>query len=590
MTAGEGPGDRRARGASRTIECMDQLESRHHLARTSHRSSPSSPDRDAARRGHRRPCARPRQPRRRRAGHRPAAPPARASPMRPAAPPAAAATGPDATRQGDPGRRAQPRPGPRADPEVVDALWPLLTPELTNDDAGAANRPVVATGASSHGCSGVTPPPGCSSRRRSPPSSSSACRARSSGWGRSARSTSPSSASCRSSPGGSTSDSSASGPARCGTSTCSTCTASGWTSPQHLPQPPVNSVYYRDWFDGRRRDAEPASEHLPAEVRRLLRAMRLAIRRGLAGQEREPSSPSCSPRSSSPSAGPPLLWNGTFAEDPTTTLEMLGFGFLGAYVFDVQMLARRFFQSDLKPSAYTSAVLRVVVVLIIVLVMHQLPLFSGAASGERSGRSVRRRAVPDRRVASAQPARGRSCAGAVPTLRSQLPAERSRGTERLVRGPPARGGHRGHAEPGQRQHGRRPPAHPGARRPARRLARPGAPLSPPPPAPQGRPTRRAHPRRAGFVRRAQRDDIPQGVPDRRRRSAHRCSGPTGDEAGRRRHAGSDRGVPHDRPLLHDDPALRPILAWRDREGATPEQLPPPIALAPDVAADERRSA
>ena len=53
-----------------------------------------------------------------------------------------------------------------------------------------------------------------------------------------------------------------------------------------------------------------------------------------------------------------LLWNRAFAQAPSTTLAVLGFGFLGAYLFDVQMLARRFYQSDLKPSAYVSAVLR----------------------------------------------------------------------------------------------------------------------------------------------------------------------------------------------------------------------------------------
>jgi hypothetical protein len=49
-------------------------------------------------------------------------------------------------------------------------------------------------------------------------------------------------------------------------------------------------------------------------------------------------------------------------ESPTLPLETLRFGFLGAYFYVVQMLVRRYFQDDLKASAYLNATLRVVVV------------------------------------------------------------------------------------------------------------------------------------------------------------------------------------------------------------------------------------
>ena len=53
-----------------------------------------------------------------------------------------------------------------------------------------------------------------------------------------------------------------------------------------------------------------------------------------------------------------LLWDGTFLDGPPTTgADIVAYGFLGAYLFDIQMLMRRFFQSDLKPSAYASAAL-----------------------------------------------------------------------------------------------------------------------------------------------------------------------------------------------------------------------------------------
>jgi hypothetical protein len=50
----------------------------------------------------------------------------------------------------------------------------------------------------------------------------------------------------------------------------------------------------------------------------------------------------------------------------------LKFAFLGAYAFIVQSLIRRFFQSDLRPSAYAGVVLRIIVVLVTMVALHQL--------------------------------------------------------------------------------------------------------------------------------------------------------------------------------------------------------------------------
>jgi hypothetical protein len=49
-------------------------------------------------------------------------------------------------------------------------------------------------------------------------------------------------------------------------------------------------------------------------------------------------------------------------ESPHLPLETLRFGFLGAYFYAVQMLVRRYFQNDLKASAYLNATMRIVVV------------------------------------------------------------------------------------------------------------------------------------------------------------------------------------------------------------------------------------
>ena len=48
----------------------------------------------------------------------------------------------------------------------------------------------------------------------------------------------------------------------------------------------------------------------------------------------------------------------SFTSDPGSFWDVLKFGFLGAYSFILQMLIRRFFQSDLRPAAYANALLR----------------------------------------------------------------------------------------------------------------------------------------------------------------------------------------------------------------------------------------
>jgi hypothetical protein len=67
-----------------------------------------------------------------------------------------------------------------------------------------------------------------------------------------------------------------------------------------------------------------------------------------------------------------VLDDPSFVSGPQTVWDVLKFGFLGAYLFILQMLIRRFFQSDLRPSAYASAMLRIITVLILAAALHQL--------------------------------------------------------------------------------------------------------------------------------------------------------------------------------------------------------------------------
>ena len=66
-----------------------------------------------------------------------------------------------------------------------------------------------------------------------------------------------------------------------------------------------------------------------------------------------------------------VLWDTGFVVSPSGPWDALKFGFLGAYAFAITMLIRRFYQSDLRPSAYAGVVLRIVLVLLIVAVLHQ---------------------------------------------------------------------------------------------------------------------------------------------------------------------------------------------------------------------------
>jgi hypothetical protein len=77
-----------------------------------------------------------------------------------------------------------------------------------------------------------------------------------------------------------------------------------------------------------------------------------------------------------------VLWDDRFLQEPRTVWDVMKFAFLGAYVFIAQMLMRRFFASDLRPSAYTSALLRIAVVLITVTAVYQVLEISLGASAD----------------------------------------------------------------------------------------------------------------------------------------------------------------------------------------------------------------
>jgi hypothetical protein len=164
----------------------------------------------------------------------------------------------------------------------------------------------------------------------------------------------------------------------------------GWDRPWHLPKPPVNSEFYAQWAQpdtdtgSRRRQADNIyQQKFEAYYGRQIPSA--AANGRLAGAEGQDRSSGQDYVVSSESLFPvflattvlavgwaAVLWDTRFITAPAGAWDVLKYGFLGSYAFVTSMLIRRFFQSDLRPSAYASAVFRIMLVLLIVAVSHQL--------------------------------------------------------------------------------------------------------------------------------------------------------------------------------------------------------------------------
>ncbi|HKE72012.1 MAG TPA: hypothetical protein VKB57_00245, partial [Acidimicrobiales bacterium] len=67
-----------------------------------------------------------------------------------------------------------------------------------------------------------------------------------------------------------------------------------------------------------------------------------------------------------------VLWDASFASAPATVWDVMKYAFVGAYIFALQSLIRRFFQSDLRPSAYASLLVRFIVALSMTVALVQI--------------------------------------------------------------------------------------------------------------------------------------------------------------------------------------------------------------------------
>ena len=151
----------------------------------------------------------------------------------------------------------------------------------------------------------------------------------------------------------------------------------GWDEPRYLPRPPKDSAFYVGW-------KAMGGSARPDNIYRQKFVAYYGREAANIGEQTELGEPREGGRLSKESLFPVFLatavlavgwaatlWNIRFLTDPGGTGDVLKYGFLGAYAFVISMLIRRYFQSDLRPSAYATVVYRIIFVLLIVAVLDQ---------------------------------------------------------------------------------------------------------------------------------------------------------------------------------------------------------------------------
>ena len=144
---------------------------------------------------------------------------------------------------------------------------------------------------------------------------------------------------------------------------------------QHLPRPPENSIYFRKWWAA----GGWVRERAPTIYQQKFDAYY--------GRNVSQATHQHDPIVRTETLFPVLLmtaivatgWvavfqGGRILEAPPSRLsDMLGYAFVGAYLFNLQTFVRRFFQGDLKASAYAGGAVRIITALVIVAVLYWLP-------------------------------------------------------------------------------------------------------------------------------------------------------------------------------------------------------------------------
>jgi hypothetical protein len=147
----------------------------------------------------------------------------------------------------------------------------------------------------------------------------------------------------------------------------------GWDRPAHLPKPPRNSDFSQEWLNDNG-NLQPKEHNIYRQkfIAYYGRSIPESSSRSNFSVRTETMFPVFLATIVLAVCWVAVLWNTTSATDPATIWDILKFAFLGAYAFIAQSLIRRFFQSDLRPSAYAGSVLRIIVVLVTMVALHQL--------------------------------------------------------------------------------------------------------------------------------------------------------------------------------------------------------------------------
>ena len=160
-----------------------------------------------------------------------------------------------------------------------------------------------------------------------------------------------------------------------------------WDMPWNLPKPPVASTYYQRWAEGQQLETRPEDniyrQKFEAYYGRQITDATEGRPPGRRGKRDRDWNEDYRVRSESlfpvflativlAVGWSAVLWDTRFITDPAGPWDVLKYGFIGAYAFVTSMLIRRFFQSDLRPSAYAAAVFRITLVMLIVAVLYQV--------------------------------------------------------------------------------------------------------------------------------------------------------------------------------------------------------------------------
>jgi hypothetical protein len=147
----------------------------------------------------------------------------------------------------------------------------------------------------------------------------------------------------------------------------------GWDRPAHLPEPPRTSDFYKEWLDDGGK-GQPKEQNIYRQkfIAYYGRSIPESSTKSNFSVKTETMFPVFLATIVLAVCWVAVLWDTGSAANPTGIWDILKFAFLGAYAFIVQSLIRRFFQSDLRPSAYAGVVLRIIVVLVTMVALHQL--------------------------------------------------------------------------------------------------------------------------------------------------------------------------------------------------------------------------